>query len=56
MDTKRQFALLKEQYDQEKKAAFQQRKEAQNRPLTDDEMGDAFSRLSSKFGGQGSLF
>ena len=56
LDTKRQFALLKEQYDQEKKAAFQQRKEAQNRPLTDDEMGDAFSRLSSKFGGQGSLF
>ena len=56
LDTKRQFALLKEQFDQEKRAAYQQRKEAQNRPLTEDEMGDAFSRLSSKFGGQGSLF
>ena len=56
LDTKRQFALLKEQFDQEKRAAYQQRKEAQTRPLTDEEMGDAFSRLSSKFGGQGSLF
>ena len=56
LDTKRQFALLKEEFDQEKKAAYQQRKEAQNRPLTDDEMGDALSRLNSKFGGQGSLF
>jgi DNA polymerase-3 subunit epsilon len=56
LDTKRQFALLKEKYDEEKRAAYQQRKAEQNRPLTDDEFGDAFSKLSSKFGGQGSLF
>ena len=56
LDTKRQFALLKEKYDEEKRAAYQQRKAEQNRPLTDEEFGDAFSKLSSKFGGQGSLF
>jgi DNA polymerase-3 subunit epsilon len=56
LDTKRQFALLKEKYDEEKRAAYQQRKAAENRPLTDDEFGDALSRLNNKFGGQGSLF
>ena len=56
LDTKRQFALLKEQFDQEKKAANQQFKAAQNKPLTDDQMSDAVNKLSSKFGGQGSLF
>jgi ribosomal-protein-alanine N-acetyltransferase len=45
-----------EKYDEEKRAAYQQRKAEQNRPLTDEEFGDAFSKLSSKFGGQGSLF
>ena len=56
LDTKRQFAILKEKYDEEKRAAIQQRKAAENRPLSEEEMGDALSRLSSKFGGQGSLF
>ena len=56
LDTKRQFALLKEQFDQEKKAANQQFKATQNKPLTDDQMSDAVNKLSSKFGGQGSLF
>ena len=56
LDTKRQFALLKEQYDQEKRAAQQQFKASQNKPLNDEQMADAFNMLSSKFGGQGSLF
>ena len=56
LDTKRQFAMLKEKYDEEKRAAAQQRKAAENRPLSEEEMGDALSRLNSKFGGQGSLF
>ena len=56
LDTKRQFALLKEQYDQEKRAAQQQFKAAQSKPLNDEQMADAFNMLSSKFGGQGSLF
>ena len=56
LDTKRQFALLKEKYDEERKAAIQQRKAAESRPLTDEEFGDAFSKLKSKYPGQGSLF
>ena len=56
LDTKRQFALLKEKYDEEKRSAIQQRKAAESRHLTDEELGDAFSKLSNKFGGQGTLF
>ena len=56
LDTKRQFALLREKFEEEKRAAYQERKAAQSRPLTEDELGDAFNRLSSKFGGQGTLF
>lgn len=53
LDTKRQFALLKEQFETEKRAA----KAAQSKPLSTDELEDAFSALQGKFqGGQGKLF
>jgi DNA polymerase-3 subunit epsilon len=47
LDTKRQFALLKEQFDREKK-------EERNRPLTDQETADAIRMLQDNF--QGRLF
>ena len=56
LDTKRQFSLLRAKYDAEKKEAAAQKKAAERRPLTQDELDDAFNMLSSKFGGQGSLF
>jgi len=45
LDTKRQFALLKEKYDQERKAA-------RSRPLADNELDDARKRLSEKWTGK----
>ena len=56
LDTKRQFSLLRAKYDAEKKEAAAQKKAAERRPLTQDELEDALNMLSSKFGGQGSLF
>ena len=56
LDTKRQFSLLRAKYDAEKKEAAAQKKAAERRPLTQDELDDALNMLSSKFGGQGSLF
>jgi len=47
LDTKRQFALLKEQFDKEKKAE-------QNRPLSDEETAEAIRMLQGNF--QGRLF
>ncbi|MCQ2144796.1 MAG: 3'-5' exonuclease [Bacteroidales bacterium] len=52
LDTKRQFALLKEKYDAEKKAA-------RTRPLSEQQMSDAAAQLRGKWGGtgrSGSLF
>ena len=48
MDTKRQFALLKERFDHE-------RKEALSKPLEGDDLSDAVARLKGKFQG-GKLF
>ena len=48
MDTKRQFALLKERFDHE-------RKEALSKPLEGDDLSDAVARLQGKFQG-GKLF
>lgn len=46
LDTKRQFAALKEKFDAERRA-----------PLSDQQINDATARLRNKFnGGQGSLF
>ena len=47
LDTKRQFALLKEQFDKEKKAE-------QSRPLNDEETAEAIRMLQGNF--QGRLF
>ena len=47
LDTKRQFALLKEQFDKEKKAQ-------QNRPLNEEETAEAIRMLQDNF--QGRLF
>ena len=49
LDTKRQFALLKEQFDSERKAASQERKSATNVPRTKgytpfESLGDLFSQ------------
>ena len=48
MDTKRQFALLKERFDRE-------RREAAKRPLEGEELSDAVTKLRDKFQG-GKLF
>ena len=48
MDTKRQFALLKERFEQEKK-------EAMSKPLEGEALSDALAKLQSKFQG-GKLF
>ena len=56
LDTKRQFSLLRAKFEAEKKEAAAQKKAAERRPLTQDELDDALNMLSSKFGGQGSLF
>ena len=47
LDTKRQFARLKEQFDEEKRASAQERKSSWTKPLNDEELGNAFNRLSS---------
>jgi len=46
LDTKRQFAALKEQYDSEKKAAYR-------KPLNEEQVNDAAALLRNKFGGNG---
>lgn len=56
LDTKRQFALLKEEFEAEKKAARQEKKAVSNTPLSEEQLSDALKQLSGKFGGQGSLF
>lgn len=43
MDTKRQFALLKEKFDKEKK-------EAMNKPLEGEDLKKALGALQNKFG------
>ena len=48
MDTKRQFALLRERFDSERKAAA-------SKPLEGDDLNDAVARLKGKFQG-GKLF
>ena len=48
MDTKRQFATLKEKFDKE-------RKEAMNKPLKGEELSDALAKLKGRFEG-GKLF
>ena len=48
MDTKRQFAILKERFDKE-------RKEAMNKPLQGEELSDALTKLKGRFEG-GKLF
>ena len=47
-DTKRQFALLRERFDKERKAAM-------SKPLEGDDLSDAVARLQGKFQG-GKLF
>ena len=56
LDTKRQFALLKSRFESEKKEAAAKKKAEDRRQLTQDELDEALNMLSSKFGGQGSLF
>ena len=48
LDTKRQFALLKEQFDEEKRAAAR----VKSKPLNDDELTDAARLLSEKWTGR----
>jgi len=46
LDTKRQFAALKEQYDAEKRAAVR-------RPLSEQQVNDAAAQLRNRWGGNG---
>lgn len=48
LDTKRQFALLKEQFDEERKAASR----VKSKPLNDEEVTDAAKLLSEKWTGK----
>ena len=48
LDTKRQFALLKEQFDKERKAGAA----AKRKPLSDNEVADAAKLLSEKWTGK----
>ena len=48
LDTKRQFSLLKEQFDEERKAASRMK----SKPLNDDELTDAAKLLSEKWTGR----
>ena len=48
LDTKRQFALLREQFDAERREASRQR----SRPLSDDQVSDAAKLLSEKWTGK----
>ena len=52
LDTKRQFALLKEKFEEEKRAQKQHKTEIDNRPPSETSLND----LKDKWGGQGSLF
>lgn len=50
LDTKRQFELLKQQYDAEKREAKRAAKAAeQPKPLSDEEIGNSISMLAGKF-------
>lgn len=48
MDTKRQFALLREQFEEEKKTAKQTARAEKTRPLTQDELQNALNGLQGK--------
>ena len=48
LDTKRQFALLKEQFDKERRAGAA----AKRKPLNDNEVADAAKLLSEKWTGK----
>lgn len=52
LDTKRQFALLKEQYDAERKQAQRQTQAAKSKPLDDKGVEDAAKMLKEKFTGK----
>lgn len=52
LDTKRQFALLKEQFDSEKRQAKEQFHAAKSKPLGDKEVEDAAKLLREKFTGK----
>ena len=52
LDTKRQFALLKEKFEEEKREQKQHKTEIDNRPPSETSLND----LKDKWGGQGSLF
>ena len=54
-DTKRQFALLREKFEAERKEAKRERDEAMSKPLEGEDLTDAVARLQSKFQG-GKLF
>lgn len=52
LDTKRQFALLKEQFDAERKQASRKYQETKSKPLNDSETIEAAKMLAGKFTGK----
>src|SRR5574344_1105118 len=57
LDTKRQFALLRAQFEQEKKMERARKEEASSKPLDKEGIEDAAKRLNDKWGGKtGNLF
>lgn len=49
LDTKRQFALLKQQFEEERRASIAAER---SRPLSEDELTEGLNRLSEKFNGR----
>lgn len=57
LDTKRQFALLKDQFEQEKKKERARKEEVSSKPLDKEGIADAAKKLNDKWGGKpGNLF
>lgn len=52
MDTKRQFARLKEQFDKEKKEAAKAREAEMSKPLEGEAFDSAVAGLKDKFSGK----
>lgn len=47
LDTKRQFSILKHQFDKERKAAYDARQASLNRPATEDELASLANRFNT---------
>jgi DNA polymerase-3 subunit epsilon len=47
LDTKRQFSILKHQFDKERKATYEARQASMDRPATEDELASLANRFNT---------